>query len=220
MRPNAAALLLALLVVAAGVCAVGTQGQKARSVTPVPKSPPAELAGQKAFGVKTAPIRIDEFTDFECPACRALFMETLRPLMDDYVSSGKVYLVHHDFPLPAHPYSRPAAYYADAAAALGRFEPVEQALFVNQPGWDVKGNITPYLAGVLSPAELKKVEALAGTKEIASAVQSDVALGQQFDVRYTPTMFVTSHGRRLPSPIVGVVSYPILRNYLNALLRQ
>lgn len=220
MKAHGKALLLMLLAMAAAVWGTGETGRKARSANPPSPSATAAIAEQKAFGVKTAPIRIDEFSDFECPACRALYMQTLRPLVDDYVSSGKVYLVHHDFPLPMHPYSRQAAYYANAAAVLGRFEPVEQALFVNQPGWEAKGNITEYLARALSPKDLKRVEELAGTKAIASAIDADVALGRQLNVRETPTMFVTSHGQRVPSPIVGAVSYPILRTYLNALLRQ
>lgn len=211
-------LMLVLLLIAGTSVAAGAQThRKARRADP-PRVTPAEIAQQKTFGVKTAPIRIDEFTDFECPACRALYMQTLRPLIDDYVSAGKVYLVHHDFPLPMHPYSHKAAYYADAAAAIGRFEQVEEVLFVNQPQWSANGKITPFLAKALSPSELKQVEELARTKEVQDAVQRDVQLGQQLNVRQTPTMFVTHNGRR--TPLVGVLSYPVLRRYLDALLKQ
>jgi protein-disulfide isomerase len=211
-------LMLVLMMMTGASLALGAQThRKARAADP-PRVTPAEIAQQKTFGVKTAPIRIDEFTDFECPACRALYMETLRPLIDDYVSSGKVYLVHHDFPLPMHPYSHKAAYYADAAAAIGRFEQVEEVLFVNQPQWAANGKITPFLAKALSPTQLKQVEELARTKEVQEAVQRDVEMGRQLNVRQTPTMFVTHKGRR--TPLVGVTSYPVLRRYLDALLKQ
>jgi protein-disulfide isomerase len=178
----------------------------------------AEIARNKALGVPTAPIKIEDFTDFECPACRQLYMETLRPLINDYVASGKVYLVHHDFPLDMHPYSHKAAYYANAAAAIGKFEPVERALFLHQPEWETDGKITPFLATVLNAEQLKQVEELARTRGIQDAVAQDVRLGQQGNVRLTPTMFITYKGKR--TPVVGVVQYSILRGYLEALLRQ
>lgn len=212
-------LMLVVLLISGASLASGAQTtRKAHRAADPPRVTPAEIAQQKTFGVKTAPIRIDAFTDFECPACRELYMETLRPLIDNYVSSGKVYLVHHDFPLPMHRFSRKAAYYADAAAAIGRFDQVEEVLFVNQPQWATNGNIKPFLAKVLTPAQLKQVEQLAATKEIQDAVQSDVELGQRLNIRQTPTMYLTHNGKRMP--LVGVYSYPILKNYLDALLKQ
>lgn len=212
-------MLLILLMGGVAVVSGSPRKGNGRAVANTPPITQAQIAQQKAFGEKTAPIRIDEFTDFECPACRALYMETLRPLIDNFVSNGKVYLVHHDFPLSMHPYSHKAAYYADAAAAIGQFELVEQALFTNQSQWAANGGkITPFLAAVLSPAQLKRVEELARTKAIHEAVQNDLELGQRLHVMRTPTMYVTYKGKR--TPLVGVISYPILRRYLDALLKQ
>jgi protein-disulfide isomerase len=83
----------------------------------------------KAFGSKTAPVVVEIYSDFQCPACKQLFLNTTQKVMDNYVSTGKVYLVHRDFPLPMHAYSRVAASYSRAAAHIGKCEPVEQALF-------------------------------------------------------------------------------------------
>lgn len=210
--------LVILLLAGAGLTLGVLANRKARAAAGPPRISLAEIAQQKTYGVKTAPIRIDAFTDFECPACRALYVETLRPVIENYVMSGKVYLVHHDFPLPMHPYSHKAAYYADAAAAVGKFAPVEQALFTSQPQWSATGRITPILAQVLSPAQLKQVEELARTQLVQEAVQRDVKLGQSLGVNATPTMYVTHNGKRMP--FVGPVSYPIFRRYLNALLKQ
>jgi protein-disulfide isomerase len=198
--------------------ASGAQPRRAAHAAELPRVSVAEIASQKTLGVSTAPIKIEDFTDFQCPACRALYMETLRPLINDYVSTGKVYLVHHDFPLDMHPYSHKAAFYADAAAAIGHFESVERVLFTYQPQWEAKGNITPFLAKVLNPEQLKQVEELARTREVQDAVARDVLLGQQLNVRQTPTIFITYKGKR--TPVVGVVQYSILRRYLDALLRQ
>jgi len=80
--------------------------------------------------------------------------------MDDYVSNGKVYLIHRDFPLPMHAHSRVAARYARAAALLGKGEAVEQTLFQNQEKWEQNGDVDGTVAAVLSAAEMTKVRAL------------------------------------------------------------
>lgn len=178
----------------------------------------AQIAEGKALGVRTAPIKIEDFTDFQCPACRALYIQTLRPLIQKYVSTGKVYLVHHDFPLPEHRYSHKAAYYADAAAAIGRFAPVEDALFTRQPKWAVNGNILPILATVLNSSQLREVERLAKTPQVRDAVQHDYNLGMTLHVSATPTIFITYKGKRIP--VVGVVKFALLQRYIDLLLRK
>ena len=66
---------------------------------------PAFSGSAKAIGSPNAPITMEVFSDYQCPSCRALFEETLKPLIADYVALGKVYLVHRDFPLPMHSHS-------------------------------------------------------------------------------------------------------------------
>jgi protein-disulfide isomerase len=210
--------LVVLLVAGLGVSASAQARHRSRAASARVQLTQEKIAAAKTYGVTSAPIRIDEFSDFECPHCRELYLETLRPLIDDYVANGKVYIVHHDFPLPMHQYSRVAAYYVDAAAVIGRFERVEQAVFLHQAEWATTGKVEPFVAAVLSPAEWKRVQELAQTEEIKAAVQHDVTLGQQLNVNETPTMYITHKGQR--TPIVGDVSYPILRRYLDALLRQ
>src|SRR5882672_3661902 len=78
----------------------------------------------KALGAPGAPITLEVFSDFQCPSCKALHEETLRPLVTDYVNNGKVYLIHRDFPLAMHAYSRTAALYANASFRLNRYEAV------------------------------------------------------------------------------------------------
>ena len=128
-----------------------------------PQTPGAvtDIDAHKTFGSKNAPLVLEVFSDFQCPACKTLYASTNRQLMDNYVSTNKVYLIHRDFPLPMHAYSKVAAEYARAAAHLGKTEPVEQTLFENQEKWEKTGDVDGTVAAVLSPAEMAKVRALA-----------------------------------------------------------
>jgi len=46
--------------------------------------------------------------------------------------------VSREFPLRMHQYSREAANYATAAARLGKYQQVADALFLNQLVWELK----------------------------------------------------------------------------------
>jgi protein-disulfide isomerase len=177
-----------------------------------------DIDPHKAFGSKNAPVTMEVFSDFQCPACKTLYTSTNRQLMDNYVSTGKVYLIHRDFPLPMHAYSRIAARYARAAAQIARFEPVEQVLFQNQEKWEQTGDVDGTVASVLSAAEMAKVRALVKGGTLDAAIDKDSALGQIYRVSQTPTTVFHSKGQTYP--FAGVMTYDILKQFLDQLLSQ
>ena len=185
-----------------------------------PQTPGAvtDLDPHKAYGSKNAPLVIEVFSDFQCPACKTLYTTTNRPLMDNYVSAGKVYLIHRDFPLPMHAHSKVAAQYARAAAQMGKSEAVEQILFANQEKWEQSGDIDGTVATALSPAEMTKVRALVKGGTLDAAIEKDVALGRFYNVNQTPTSIIHSKGQTYP--VVGVQSYAVFHQFLDQLLSQ
>ncbi len=193
---------------------------KAAPLPPAPQSAAglSDVDPHKAFGSKNAPVTMEVFSDFQCPACKTLFTTTNRRLMDDYVSSGKVYLIHRDFPLAMHAHSRVAARYARAAAQLGKVEPVEQALFQNQEKWEQSGDVDGTVADVLSPTEMAKVRALVKGGTLDSMIDKDYALGQTYRVTQTPTTVFHCKGQTYPYS--GVMTYDILKQFLDQLLSQ
>lgn len=181
----------------------------------------ANAANPKAIGSPNAPITMEIFGDFECPACRAFFENTVKRVIDDYVVPGKVYLVHRDFPLDMHPYARQAARLANAAANFGQFQAMERALYDKQDDWSAKGNIDEVLASSFPPAQLKKFHEYEAQhlNDINASIERDRAMGVQRNVNQTPTVFITSHGKTEALP-GGGVDYNLLKNYFDYLLRQ
>src|SRR6202521_6430247 len=108
--------VLAALGIGVVLMAMTTPPQTAGAVT--------DIDPHKAFGSKNAPLVLEVFSDFQCPACKTLYTYTNRQLMDNYVSTGKVYLIHRDFPLPMHAHPRVAAQCSRAAAEIANLEPV------------------------------------------------------------------------------------------------
>ena len=210
-----------------GLCALGTSSSASAKRQAKPAAAGSKPAAsesinfQKAIGSPSAPITMEVFGDFQCPACRNFFETTTKQVIDNYVIPGKVYIVHRDFPLDMHPYARQAARLANAAANYGQFEAVERALYDHQDEWSAKGNIDEVIAGSFPAAQFKKFQTFESQhmNEINASIDRDRALGVQRNVNQTPTIYVTYHGKTEALP-GGGVDYKLLKSYFDYLLRQ
>ncbi|HWF38833.1 MAG TPA: thioredoxin domain-containing protein [Candidatus Acidoferrales bacterium] len=184
----------------------------------------------KTYGSKNAPITLEVFGDYECPSCGAFYETTLRQMINNEVAAGKVYIVHRDFPLTMHKYGYEAARWANAAASIGRFAEAESALYDNQNYWAESGNIEKYMAAALSPADMRRVKALMAGCDASvppgshscpwdAYIEQDRALGNQIPVQATPTFLIYYKGQKFPAG-QGVVSYTVLKQFFDQLLKQ
>lgn len=81
-------------------------------------------------GSQTAPVRLIEFSDFQCPYCQRAH-STLQQLVEDY--QGQVAWVYKHFPLESlHPYAFAAAEASECAAEQGKFWEYADTLYTNQ----------------------------------------------------------------------------------------
>jgi protein-disulfide isomerase len=173
----------------------------------------------KILGSPAAPVRIEVYSDFECPACKTFHEQMLPLIVRDYVIPGKVAVVSYEFPLKIadHKYSRLAAEYATAAARLNIYQPVADALFQEQAAWMTSGRLWETVAGVLSPEQQKRVQALAKEPSVAEEVQRDVDAGTRAGVHATPTIIISHGTERYPIP--WPVNYGFLQSLLNGYLK-
>ena len=181
-------------------------------------APSAQTKTMRSVGPVTAAVRIDLFSDFQCPACKGLHEQTIKRVKEEFALKGKIRLVHHDFPLPQHKYARQAAVLAAAADRLGKFDEVADALFRQQDSWSQTGNVDAAVDSVLTPDERKKLREIAKDPAILANIERDVQLGERMKVSSTPTMIVTHDGK--PNPVVGVVTYAVFSKYLNSIVGQ
>lgn len=176
----------------------------------------AQPNGGKMLGKPDAPVRIELFSDYQCPACKQFHEETLRPLIAEYVNRGKVYLIQREFPLPMHAFAREAACLAAASAQVGKYLQVSDQLFLTQQQWTANGDVTGAAARVLTPAEARKVTALSKSPEIAKEVDAEIRKGQAEKVTGTPTLIITHGSERYP--VSGPISYAVLSRFLDSLI--
>ncbi|OGZ56342.1 MAG: hypothetical protein A3H64_00630 [Candidatus Ryanbacteria bacterium RIFCSPLOWO2_02_FULL_45_11c] len=92
----------------------------------VPTVPGAELEAVRALaeadhvlGNPSAPVKIIEYSDLECPFC-SRFHESMKQVMDEFGKDGKIAWVYRHFPLEQiHSNARPGANGAECANELG-----------------------------------------------------------------------------------------------------
>lgn len=185
----------------------------AHATTPEPKN-------FKVSGSPLAPIQIELYTDYQCPACRDFYLNTLPLLISNYVQTGKVRLTHRDFLISGHQFTKVAARYANAAGEIGKYDTVARQLFLTQPEWSVSGNVDAEVAKVLSPADMQKVRAMAtgNDPKLDQMVEADMAVANQDNLRQTPTIVIVAKGKR--EVIGGGPPYSVLKAYLDKKLSE
>lgn len=124
---------VAVLVLFAGVIGFGLyQAQQPASVT----VPPGATAQGIPVGSPDAPVTLDYYLDFQCPACKA-FEQRTGDTIDQLVRSGRVRVIYHPVAyldrFSTTEYSSRASAAAGCAAAAGIFPEFEERLFAVQP---------------------------------------------------------------------------------------
>jgi len=200
--------------------AVQTSPGPAPVAPPPPQTPapvPAAAVAFKQFGLPTAPVLCEIYTDYECPSCAALYRTVVPVLMERYVATGKVRLLHRDFPLPQHPYARLAARYANAAGETGHYEEVVNQIFRTQSTWASDGDLSSQVAQVVSPEAMDKIrELVARDSHLDDTVMADMSMAMRDQIRQTPTLVFVVDGKRQPLP--GLPQLEMLETYLDQLV--
>jgi protein-disulfide isomerase len=91
-------------------------------------------------GEADAPVTVMVFGDFQCPACLAAYEQIEGGIDTNYVETGKIKFVFHDFPLTMHQNAIPAAQAARAAGAQGKFWQMHDLLYARQGEWENLSN--------------------------------------------------------------------------------
>lgn len=194
--------------------------QRASQPSAAASSAAAENPLQRCLGSPNAPIMIEVFSDYQCPACRMYYLETMQFVLQEYATTGRVCVVYYEFPLQSHKHSREAARYAQAAFRLSpsHWVRVNETLYTLQPQWSADGKIEPLVARALPPADMEKVRQSVNDPKIAALIDRDVAEGRRRGVTGTPTTFLTVNGQT--HRINGPVQYPIMKQFLDKQLGQ
>jgi protein-disulfide isomerase len=147
-----------------------------------------------ARGNPNAKVTLEEYGDYQCPPCGALFPE-LKKLEKEY--GDQMRFVFRHYPLQMHKHAFTAAHAAEAASLQGRFWEMHDLIYQNQLTWtpaedarsffiqyarDLKLDVDRFTRDMDSPA-------------VAARVTADYDRGSALGVTGTPTLFM--NGRQM-----------------------
>jgi protein-disulfide isomerase len=138
------------LIVIGGALYLTNQAASAPMGSPIPPhvvTPSGIAENGRTLGSADAKVTIDAWEDFRCTACFDFTMTTEPQLVDNYIKTGKVKFVFHDFLVidsktPGATESRDAANAALCASDQGKFWALHDWLFTNQSPREAPGAFT------------------------------------------------------------------------------
>ena len=159
---------------------------------------PAELADDRSLGKADAPVTLEIWSDFQCPACGQL-AEGIEPtLVREYVTAGTLRIVLRDAAFQGkrsgaiYDESVEAAAGARCAAEQDAYWPFHNWLFANQVGENQGAFRDERLRGIATKAGLDVAAwdacRATGTQQAAVRAETQQALDQ--GVNATPTMYL------------------------------
>lgn len=144
-----------------------------------------------AFGTENAPVVIEKFSDWQCPACR-LSVAALEEVAQTY--PNQVRIVYKDFPIPGHAHARFFAAAGLCAAQQDKFHEFYTQTFETQTQWTGmdRSGVENLLLAWASEQGLDMVEfnACRESRTVRSEIDKDVKEAISRSVTSTPTFFI------------------------------
>ncbi len=191
----AAFTALTVVVAGAGITA-------GRNHPAVAAAIPAHVTTDHGFivGVETAPVTIDVYEDFQCPAC-ARFVAVSGDAIDQYESSGQAKVVYHIMSFLG-PESVRAANAAALAQDRGKFTELYRYLYAHQPAEHTGGYTNDMLIAAGAAVGITDADYSAGIADVRyeTWVTGTDEAASQAGVVETPTVKINGTVVTDPSP--------------------
>lgn len=208
-----AAVLIGVAIIAFARPPAAANGD---TLTEPPTTYPAALVDGDVLGSATAPVVMQVYADFQCPACRMFVTNQLPSLMNDFVTPGTLRIEARDIDIlgkGSPNESLELAVGAACAAEQDRYWQFHDLVFWNQ-GRENKGDHNAeFIAKVATAAEVDMTawSSCIGRADLRSAVTAATQTAVAAGVNSTPTLVVNGQS------MVGVPDYAKLAGLIRQL---
>jgi len=163
------------------------------------------------FKIGNGPVKVIEFSDFQCPYCQKFYLENNEQIMK-LVADGRITYLFKDFPLRFHKES--FAFHEVAGCIVRKsnsdiYKKFVNEVFTRKDEWENKTgqemkSILKFLGNTgITEKDQKAVLSCYEKGESKEDVIEDIAEGKDFGVGGTPTIFVGE--RKLPGAVSSAV---------------
>ena len=173
-----------------------------------------DIGDDPVLGSPDAPVTVIEFSDYQCPYCRAFWTDWLPQLKEKYIDEGLVKLVFKDFPLDSiHPFAYEYALAANCANDQSKYWEMHDRIFEEQSkfGTGTVSHITiddlkQWAIDLgLNPGQFNEC---LDKEEYNNEIYEDLSYGSQLGARGTPTFFV--NGTIVPGLLNSFAAFEVL----------
>lgn len=171
-------------------------------LTPPAAQVPAGLSVDRTLGNADAPVTVDIWSDFQCPACRQLAVDVEPTIISTFVATGTAKLVYHDAAFqgqrgadPRYDESVEAAAGARCAADQGSFWQMHDWVFANWNGENEGAFRAERLRSIAGAAQLDLAayDSCMATGDQQAKVRAETQQGLTAGINSTPTLFINGH---------------------------
>ncbi len=143
-------------------------------------------------GDPNAPVKIIEYSDFQCPYCARFAAETEPKLLEAYIKTGKVYFEYRSFGEFIGPESRRSAEAAYCAGDQNKFWEMHDLIFANHTGENVGDYTDKRLKAFAQKLglEMGAFNSCFDNNKYADRVKQDGLDGAQAGVQATPSFTI------------------------------
>jgi protein-disulfide isomerase len=218
-------ITIGLIVLGAALVVFAVVWQPLSSVGEIVTVTPAALpnADGVTLGDPNAPVTIDVFEDFQCPACKS-FTENTEPLViQNLVATGQARYVFHNYPfldgnsVGSSGESDQAANASMCANEQDKFWEMHSILYANL-GVENQGAFSDRRLQAMAESiglDMDAFNSCFNANKYEAEIQADFDLGEEMGVSGTPTVFV--NGNRVGAP-GKVASYQEIVDAVNAIV--
>ena len=170
-----------------------------------------------AMGDPNAPVKIEEYSDFQCPYCQMFSQQTEGLIVENYVATGKVYFVFNPYGpggLYIGPESEAAAKAAFCAGSENKFWEYKELLYNNLTGENV-GDFTEERLKAFAEEiglDMERFNTCYAENQYAKELQEINTTGMDAGIDATPSFLING------KLIVGALPYEEFEKEIEAAL--
>jgi protein-disulfide isomerase len=190
---------------------------------------PRPQADANSMGDPAAPVKIVEYSDYQCPFCERFFKDTEHQIVEAYVATGKVHFTYRSMGnwvssnIGSGTESENAAQAAYCAGDQNKYWEMHDMLFSNVLGENVGSFTDRRLAAIAEKTglDMNAFNDCYSSNKYKTQVEQDAKDGLKAGVTGTPGFFLTytdASGKEVTEAIDGAQPFSVFQEKIDAAL--